>query len=108
VSLSLAAGRPISLDTIETVADGLAAPFAAPISQSLIERYAESVITIDDDTIVAGMRLILERTKLLVEPAGAAAVAALLGEKIEAKRDSRVIAVLTGGNVDFEKLKRLI
>jgi threonine dehydratase len=108
VSLSLAAGRPVSLDTIETIADGLAAPFAAPISQGLIERYVDSVITIEDDTIVTGMRLILERTKLLVEPAGAAAVAALLGEKIEVKRDSRVIAVLTGGNVDFEKLKRLL
>ena len=74
----------------------------------MIEHCVDRVVTIDDDTIVAGMRLILERTKLLVEPAGAAAVAALVGRNVHVDAGSRVVAILTGGNIDFDKLKRIL
>jgi len=108
VTRSLVAGYPVTIEKITTVADGLAAPFAAPTSQRLIERYVDDVVIVTDEEILAALRLILERTKLLVEPAGAAAIAALLVDKAGARPDSRVVATLSGGNVDFEKLKSLL
>ena len=104
VTRSLIAGYPVTIEKITTVADGLAAPFAAPTSQRLIERLVDDVVIVTDDEILEAMRLLLERTKLLVEPAGAAATAALLAGKAGVKPGSRVVATLSGGNVDFEKL----
>lgn len=108
VTRSLAAGFPVTIEKITTIADGLSAPFAAPTSQRLIERYVDDVVLVTDEEIMDALRLILERTKLLVEPAGAAAVAALLARRAEIASGSRAIATLSGGNVDFEKLKGLI
>jgi threonine dehydratase len=108
VTRSLVAGYPVTIEKITTVADGLAAPFAAPTSQRLIERLVDDVVIVTDDEILGALRLLLERTKFLVEPAGAAATAALLTGRAGAAPGSRVIATLSGGNVDFEKLKRLL
>lgn len=108
VTRSLVAGYPVTIEKITTVADGLAAPFAAPTSQRLIERYVDDVVIVNDDEILHALRLILERTKLLVEPAGAAATAALLSGKAGAAPGTRAVATLSGGNVDFEKLKSLL
>ena len=91
---SLAAGYPVTIEKITTVADGLAAPFAAPTSQRLIERYVDDVVTVTDEEILVALRLILERTELLVEPAGAAATAALLSGKAGATPGSRAVATL--------------
>ena len=96
----------MTIEKITTVADGLAAPFAAPTSQRLIERLVDDVVIVTDEEILEALRLLLERTKFLVEPAGAAATAALLMGRAVAR--SRVVATLSGGNVDFEKLKRLL
>ena len=108
VSQSLEVGRPVVLEKVETAADGLAAPFAAGLPQSIIERHVDDVVLVADDEIVHAMRLILDRTKLLVEPAGAAAVAALLTGKAGLPHGTRTVATLSGGNVDREKLKRLL
>ena len=108
VTRSLAAGYPVTIEKITTVADGLSAPFAAPTSQRLIERYVDDVILVTDDEILEAMRLVLERTKLLVEPAGAAAVAALIAGRAGVAAGSRTVATLSGGNVDFAKLKGLL
>lgn len=108
VTRSLVAGYPVTIEKITTVADGLSAPFADPTSQRLIERHVDDVALVTDEEILEALRLILERTKLLVEPAGAAATAALLTGKAGAPIDSRTIATLSGGNVDFEKLKSLL
>ena len=77
----------MTIEKITTVADGLAAPFAAPTSQRLIERLVDDVVIVTDDEILEALRLLLERTKLLVEPAGAAATAALLTGKAGVSRD---------------------
>jgi threonine dehydratase len=108
VSRSLAAGQPLTMERIETIADGLAAPFAAALTQSIIERYVDDVVLVSDVEIAGALGLILERTKLLVEPAGAAAVAALLTGKAAVSHGARVVAILSGGNVDRERLKRLL
>lgn len=108
VSRSLAAGTPQTLDRIDTVADGLAAPFAAAITQDLIAAYVDDIVLLADDEIINAMRIILDRTKLLVEPAGAAAVAALLAGKTGIEHGAKTVAILSGGNVDREKLKLLL
>ncbi len=108
VTRSLVAGYPVTIEKISTIADGLSAPFAAPTSQRLIQRFVDDVVIVTDDEILEALRLVLERTKLLVEPAGAAAVAALLTRKAGAPEGSRAIATLSGGNVDFDKLKGLL
>ena len=108
----IAAGLKLNLEAegFQTyhVADGLSAPFADPTSQRLIERYVDDVVLVTDDEIIAALRLILERTKQLVEPAGAAAVSAFMTGKAGAAAGARAVATLSGGNVDFEKLKRIL
>lgn len=104
VSQSLAAGHPLSLGHFHSIADGLNAPWAGPLSLGLIRELVDDVVTIEEDSIVDAVGTVLERTKLVVEPAGAAAVAALLGGKVPQARGKRVVAVLSGGNVDRSTL----
>jgi threonine dehydratase len=108
VSQSLAAGRPVSLERFQTVADGLNAPWSAPNSFAIVRRLVDEVVTVSDEEIVRAMALILERTKLLVEPAGAAAVAALLNGRVPATAGRRTVAILSGGNVDMSRLGDLM
>lgn len=108
ISRSLKSGKLEHLGTPNTIADGLAAPFAAPLSQSIIEHYVDDVVTVTDDEIVAALRTVIERCKILVEPAGAAAVAALLSGKSGVPQGARTVAILSGGNIDREKLKSLL
>lgn len=108
VSRGLAAGHPITLDKIETVADGLAAPFSAETTQTIIAALVDDVIVLTDAEILDAMRLILERAKVLVEPAGAAGVAALLTGKAGLAPETHVVATLSGGNIDAGRLKALL
>jgi threonine dehydratase len=105
---SLETGSPVHLDAVHTVADGLAAPMAGKLNFELIRRHARGVVVVSDDEIVRAMRLLLERTKLLVEPAGAAGLAALLEGRIPLDGDGPVVVILSGGNVDLALLARLL
>jgi threonine dehydratase len=108
VTRSLRAGRPLPLERNETIADGLSAPFAAEPAYSIIERAVDDMVLLTDDEIVGAMGLILGRAKLLVEPAGAAAVAALLTGKAGVPHGANTVAILSGGNIDLERLKTLV
>ena len=108
VSQSLAAGKPLTLERIVTEADGLAAPFAAALNQAIIAEHVDDMVILTDDEIVGAMRLLLDRAKLVVEPAGAAAVAALLTGKAGIEHGARTVAILSGGNIDRDKLRRLL
>lgn len=105
---ALAAGQPEPLTSVSTIADGLAAPFAGPNTLDTVRRYVDDVVLVSDDEIAAALRLVLERTKLQVEPAGAAGVAALLARRGGVPEGARVVAVLSGGNVDRARLKELL
>ena len=105
---SRAAGRAVRLDKVETIADGLAAPFASDLTYSLNRQYVEDVVTLSDEQIVEALRLVLAHCKLIVEPAGAAGVAALLCGKIPLTPGEVVVALLSGGNVDLERLKMIL
>lgn len=100
VSRSLARGHPVSLDRIDTVADGLAPPYTRALNLALVQAHVDQVITVTDMAILEALRTIARRAKLIVEPAGAAAIAALATTPAEAP----VVAILTGGNVDGSRL----
>ncbi len=108
VSQSLAAGKPVWLKQFQTVADGLNAPWGGPNSLSIVQGRVDRVLTVTDDEILLALRIILERTKLLVEPAGAAAVAALLTGRVHEAEGRTAIAVLSGGNVDLSRLSDIL
>ena len=95
------------LERIDTIADGLAAPIAGTIPLEIIRRLVADVVVIDDDLISEGMRFLAQRAKLVVEPAGAAATGALLAGKIALRPGERVVAIVSGGNVDLARMAQL-
>jgi len=109
---SLAAGKPMALPSMSTMADGIAVGRPGDVPFSIIEGLVDDVVTVSEEMISRAMLLLLERQKLLVEPAGAVAVAALLnhdgGSPLLTATDAPVVAVLSGGNVDPLLLMRLI
>lgn len=108
VRKSLESGRCEQATEIHSIADGLAAPFAAELTQAIIHRYVDDVVLVSDDEIASALRILLDRCKVLVEPAGAAATAALLTGKAAQQQGGRAISVLSGGNIDFGKLTSLL
>lgn len=107
MTLAFAAGRPVSI-VPRTVADGLASPFAGDLTLPMCRRYLEAIIVLDDAVILAGLRFALERMKQALEPAGAAALAAVLFGRIPIRDGERVVVVASGGNVDVGRLGELI
>jgi threonine dehydratase len=107
MSRALAAGAPVSFAP-NSVADGLNAPFAGEWTLAMARHYVEDVVRIEDSTILMGVRFGLERLKQVLEPAGAAALAALLTGRIPVRAGERVCVVLSGGNVDTTRLGEFI
>lgn len=99
---SLEAGSPQTLDAVETIADSLGAPHAAPYSFALCQKFVDDVVTVDDDALCRAMVALFEGAKLAVEPAGAAATAALLGPLRERLKGQRVGAIVCGANTSAE------
>jgi threonine dehydratase len=91
-----------------SVADGLGSPFAGEWTMAMGRRYLDGIVLLDDATILAGVRFALERMKQLVEPAGAAALAAVLFGKVPIRDGERVCVVFSGGNVETDKLGALL
>ena len=104
---SLDAGKPVRLDRIDTIADGLAAPMAGELTFPTIKKLVDDVVLVSDDEIKAAMREVLVSAKLVAEPAAAAAIAAVMQGRVGAKKGDRVVAVLSGGNVDLSRLAEI-
>jgi threonine dehydratase len=81
---------------------------AGRLTYEIVRRYVDDVVLVADDEIAAAVRALLSRAKLLAEPAGAAAVAAILTRKLPLRVGERVVAVVSGGNVDLATLKEMI
>ena len=105
---ALDAGKPVALTAIKTIADGLAGPIAGTRGFDICQRLVEDVVLVSDEQIVEGMRFLAERAKLVAEPAGAAATAALLAGKIRVRPGERVVSIVSGGNVDRARFAELI
>jgi threonine dehydratase len=101
-------GKPVRLDKVDTIADGLSAPFAGELPFAIVQQYVDDLVLVSDADIRAAMILLLERCKLLVEPGGAAGVAALLIGAVKTQPGAPVVALLSGGNVDAGRLAKLL
>jgi threonine dehydratase len=104
---AFAAGEPVEIQP-RSVADGLGAPFAGDLTLAICRRYLDGIFLVDDPTILGGMRFVLERMKQVVEPAGAAARAAVMSGRIPISDGERVCVVASGGNVDVSRLGELL
>jgi len=105
---SFAAGEPRSIERVATIADSLGAPYALPISFELCRRNVDGLVRVSDDELRQAMRFLLRNAKLAVEPAGAAATAALLGPLKERLSGKRVGLIVCGSNIDPQTYAKLI
>ena len=103
---SLAAGRPVPVSDMVTMADGIAVGCPGELTFPLVRDLVDRVVTVGEDTISRALLLCLERAKLVVEPAGAAAVAAVLDDPTAFAPP--VVAVVSGGNIDPLLLAKVI
>ena len=106
LSLALERGEVVRVQPV-SVADGLGAPFAGEWTLAMAQRYLDGIVLLDDPTILAGMRFAAERLKQVLEPAGAAALAALLAGRIPLKPGDQVVALASGGNVEVGRIGEL-
>lgn len=105
MSASLAAGHLVTLDRVDTIADGIALRSASEITLAHVVAFVDEVVTVTDEEIAVAIVAMAERAKAVVEPAGAAGVAAVLAGKIPG---DTVLAVVSGGNVDPLLLGRVL
>ena len=105
--LSLKAGHPVALDHMATMADGIAVGRPGDVPFAVIEKLVDSVDVVSEASLSRALLFLLERAKLVVEPAGAAAVARLM-DPTAARLEGPVVAVLSGGNIDPLLMMRII
>lgn len=101
--LSLQKGEPVKIPTPKTIADGLQTPRPGNLTFPIIQALADAVLLVSDDELRATCHLLLTQMKLLVEPSGAAAAAAVLFGKVPVQ-GTHVGITISGGNVDFDQL----
>lgn len=102
---ALEAGKPVPVPRPhDTLADGMTPPFVGQLPLSIAREAVDDVVRVTEESIVAAMRLLMTRAKLYVEGSGAAATAALLDGSIRLHPGARVVAVVSGGNVDLQRV----
>jgi threonine dehydratase len=99
---------PQSLDAVRTIADSLGAPFCTPYSFAINRKFVDEVVLVNDDQIRDGMRLLFRAAKLVVEPAGAAALAALMYPLRSRLEGKSVGIIVCGANIDADTFSRQI
>ncbi len=105
---SLALGRPVEHATVSTIADSLGPPFALPYSFELCRRHVDRFVKVDDDQIREAMALLSREMKLIAEPAGATATAALLGPLRDELAGRRTGVLVCGSNIDIGSFASMI
>jgi threonine dehydratase len=108
MSRSFRAAGPQSMDRVETIADSLAPPLTTQATYDLCRRFVDDIVTVSDDAICAALALLYREAKLAVEPAGAAAAAAVLGPLGERLRGMRIGIVVCGANIDSDSFYRYL
>jgi threonine dehydratase len=121
VKVALSEGNPVTLPSAVTIADGIAVRRAGERTLPLIQKYVDDIVTVEEEEIANAVLLLLEREKILAEGAGAAALAALVNRRIPMIHDSKIhdlmtrektgkkiVAVVSGGNIDVTLLARII
>jgi threonine dehydratase len=108
VPASLAAGHPVTVEVGDTIADGIAVSHPGELTLAHIAALVDDVVTVDDEAIARAVLLLAERAKQVVEPSGAAGLAALLTGAVRPSSGRPTVALLCGGNVDPLLLGRII
>jgi threonine dehydratase len=106
LSRARAAGKPVKLEHSAGLADGLLAVEIGHLTFAHHQQYLDDVVLVDDEALHRAMRLLLDRMKLVVEPSGAITVAALMEGKFKPR--GRTVAVLSGGNIEWDGLRGLL
>lgn len=101
---ALAAGKPVPSPRPVTLADGLTPPFVGALPLEVAREALDDIVLVTEEEIQEAMRMLLLRAKLYVEGAGAAATAALLAGKVKASGNGLVVSIVSGGNVDPERV----
>jgi threonine dehydratase len=104
---AISQGKPVTLDSAKTIADGIAVRRAGERTFPLVQKYVDEIVTVEEEEIANAILLLLEREKTLAEGAGAAAIAAVLNRKLPLK-GKRVAVLVCGGNIDVTLLSRII
>jgi threonine dehydratase len=102
---ALEAGKPVRLEKMSSIADGLSAPVVGEWTLAMVQKYVDEILLVKDSEIIQAIQVLLQRTKLLVEPAGAAGTAALITGKLGDVQGKKVVLVLSGGNLSLDLLK---
>lgn len=100
-------GRVVHWQTVHTMADGIAAKKTSPYTLGYIRKYVDDIVTVTDEEISSAIVQLLEKTKTLVEGAGATTLAALLSKKLRLKQKN-IVCLLSGGNIDVTTLSHVI
>ena len=111
VKVALSEGKPVTLPSAVTIADGIAVRRVGGRTLPLIQKYVDDIVTVEEEEIANAVLLLLEREKVLAEGAGAASLAALVNRRVPSildKAGKKVIAVVSGGNIDVTLLARII
>jgi threonine dehydratase len=109
--VALSEGKPVTLPSAVTIADGIAVRRVGERTLPLIQKYVDDIVTVEEEEIANAVLLLLEREKMLAEGAGAAAVAALVNRRIPMIREKtgkKIVVVVSGGNIDVTLLARII
>ena len=104
---SLLENKPVMVEATPTMADGIAVKKPGQKTLEIVQKYVDDIYCVDEMEIARTMLMVLERNKLLVEGSGACSLSALLYEKMKLK-EKKVVAVLSGGNVDMNFISRII
>ncbi|HSS44231.1 MAG TPA: threonine/serine dehydratase, partial [Thermoanaerobaculia bacterium] len=106
---ALSAGKPVPvLRPNDTLADGMTPPFVGALPLEIARQAVDEVVTVSEAEIVSAMKLLMTRAKLYVEGSGAAATAALLAGRVRAPAGAHVVAIVSGGNVDLERVAEIV
>jgi threonine dehydratase len=103
LTAALAAGHPVPIPP-RSIADGLCAPHAGPYTFPLLRELVDEVVTVSEAELLDGTRFVMERLKVVAEPAGAAAVAAMVAGKVPGLAGARAGTIISGGNADLGAL----
>ena len=100
--------KQIKLSRVETIADGIAVKEPGTLTTEMINKYVDDMVTVSDSDIAATILLLLERSKLVVEPAGAASLAVALNGHGKMLKNKKVACILSGGNIDVSFIHRIV
>lgn len=103
---SLAVGEPVTVDVHPTICDGIAVARPGALNFSIIKDTVDEVVTVTDDDTARALVVLLERAKMVVEPAGAVGVASIMDKKV--KNSGKTVVILSGGNIDPLLLQRIV